>query len=150
MAFVQVILQEDLQNLGKSGDLVRVRPGYARNFLVPRALAVPATARNVTRVEHEQRAATARAAKAKADAVNVQGTLGALTVRLQRKVGDEDRLFGSVTTKDIAEALAAAGHVVDKKKIALGDPIRTIGTHEVTVKLAADVVATIKVEVIKQ
>jgi large subunit ribosomal protein L9 len=147
MATIQVILQQDLKNLGKSGELVRVRPGYARNYLIPRSLAMPATVHNVKQVEHQQRISAAAAAKARGEAATLAEKINQVTVTLTRKVGEEDRLFGSVTTKDIATALKEKGFDVDRKRIELGEPIRTAGTHSVTVKLLGDVTATFKVEV---
>jgi len=147
MATIQVILHQDLKNLGKSGELVRVRPGYARNYLIPRSLAMPATAHNVKQVEHQQRISAAAATKAKGEASSLAEKISAVTVTITRKVGEEDRLFGSVTTKDIATALKEKGFEVDRKKIELVDPIRTAGTFPVTVKLLGDVTATFKVEV---
>jgi large subunit ribosomal protein L9 len=145
---VQVILQQDLKHLGKSGDLVRVRPGYARNYLIPRSLAMPATVHNVKQLEHEQRLSAARAAKARAEATGVADKVSGVTITLERKVGEENRLFGSVTTKDIAAALKDKGIVLDRKRIELASPIRSAGTYEVTAKLLGDVVATFKVEVV--
>jgi large subunit ribosomal protein L9 len=147
MATIQVILQQDLKNLGKSGELVKVRPGYARNYLIPRSLAMPATVTNVKQVEHQQRISAAAAAKARGEASSLAEKITAVTVTITRKVGEEDRLFGSVTTKDIATALKEKGFDVDRKKIELAEPIRTAGTHSVTVKLLGDVAATFKVEV---
>jgi large subunit ribosomal protein L9 len=146
---IQVILQQDLKNLGKSGELVRVRPGYARNYLIPRSLAVPATLRNVAHVEHEQKASAARAAKAQAEARAHADKISGLAVKIARKVGDEDRLFGSVTAKDIEAALKEQhGLDIDRKKLVLGDPIRAAGTYEVSAKLLGDVTTTFKVEVV--
>jgi large subunit ribosomal protein L9 len=150
MATIQVILQQDLKNLGKSGELVRVRPGYARNYLIPRSLAMPATVTNVKQIEHHQRITAAAAAKSRAEASSLADKIGAVTVTLTRKVGEEDRLFGSVTTKDIATALKEKGFDVDRKKIDLVEPIRTAGTFPVTVKLLGDVIATFKVEVARK
>ena len=147
MATIQVILQQDLKNLGKSGELVRVRPGYARNYLIPRSLAMPATVTNVKQIEHQQRISAAAAAKARGEAATLAEKIGQVTVTLTRKVGEEDRLFGSVTTKDIATALKDKGFDVDRKKIDLAEPIRTAGTFTVTVKLLGDVTASFKVEV---
>ncbi len=141
---VQVILQQDLKNLGKSGDLVRVRPGYARNYLLPRSLAVPATLENVKHVEHAQRISTARAAKARAEAGAQAERLSAVVVKLERKVGEEDRLFGSVTAKDVATALKEMGVEIDRKRLVLPDVIRTAGTFDVTAKLLGDLTATFK------
>ena len=150
MATIQVILQQDLKNLGKSGELVRVRPGYARNYLIPRSLAMPATVHNVKQIEHQQRISAAAAAKARGEAASLAEKIGQVTVTLTRKVGEEDRLFGSVTTKDIATALKEKGFDVDRKKIELNDPIRTAGTFPVSVKLLGDVTATFKVEVARK
>jgi large subunit ribosomal protein L9 len=145
---IQVILQQDLKNLGKSGELVRVRPGYARNYLIPRSLAMPATVHNVKQLEHEQRLSAAKAAKARAEASAAGDKISGVTVTIERKVGEEDRLFGSVTTKDIVAALKAKGIEMDRKRIELANPIRTAGTFDVTAKLLGDITATFKVEVV--
>lgn len=148
-AYIQVVLREPVSNLGKSGELVRVRPGFARNFLVPRQLAVYATEKNVSRLEHEKREALARAAKVKAEAEQSSSKINGITVTLKRAVGADERMYGSVTAKDIAAALADAGHTVDRRKLELKDAIRTLGTHDVSVRLAPEVTATFKVQVIK-
>ena len=145
---IQVILQQDLKNLGKSGELVRVRPGYARNYLIPRSLAMPATVHNVKQLEHEQRLSAVKAAKARADATGVADKVSGVTVTLERKVGEENRLFGSGTTKDSAAAQKDKGILLDRKRIELRSPIRSAGTFDVTAKLLGDVVATFKVEVV--
>lgn len=147
-ANIQVILQQDVDKLGKSGELVRVRPGFARNFLLPRQLAVPATTAAVRRIEHEKAVALARAEKAKKEARDVAAKLSALTVTLAQKVGDDGRLFGSVTAKDIEHAVKAQGLDIDRKKLQLAEPIKSIGTYEIPVKLVSDVTATLKVEVV--
>ena len=147
MATIQVILQQDLKNLGTSGELVRVRPGYARNYLIPRSLAVPATVHNVKQVEHQQRITAAAAAKSRAEATALAERINLVTLTITRKIGEEDRLFGSVTTKDLATALKEKGFEIDRKRIELAEPIRTAGTFSVTAKLAGDVTATFKVEV---
>jgi large subunit ribosomal protein L9 len=144
---IQVILNQDLKNLGKSGELVRVRPGYARNYLIPRSFAMPATVTNVKQIEHQQRISAAAAAKSRAEATALADKISAVTVTISRKIGEGDRLFGSVTTKDIAAGLQEKGFEVDRKKIELNDAIRTAGIHTVTVKLLGDVTATFKVEV---
>src|SRR6516164_3441234 len=115
---INVVLTEDLSNLGKTGELVRVRPGYARNYLIPRGLAIGATAENVARIEHEKKVAGARAAKAKGEAEQLAQKLNAVKITLERPVGEGDRLYGSVTSRDIEEALAAQGYVVDRRRIA--------------------------------
>jgi large subunit ribosomal protein L9 len=147
---IQVILQQDLKNVGKSGELVKVKPGYARNYLIPRRLAVPATVSNIARVEHEQRVTAARVAKLRAEAGTIAQKLGAVTVTIARKVGEEGKIFGSVTAKDIAEALSAKGVAVDKKKMVIPEPIRATGTFDIGVKLAGEIEATVKVEVVAE
>jgi large subunit ribosomal protein L9 len=104
---IHVVLTEDLQNVGKSGELVKVRPGFARNYLIPRGLAVGATAENVARIEHEKRVAEARATKSRAEAEQLAAKLGAVKLVITRPAGEGDKLYGSVTTRDIEEALAA-------------------------------------------
>lgn len=148
-AYIQVVLREPVRNLGKSGELVRVRPGYARNFLVPRQLAVYATEKNISHLEHEKREAIARAAKLKAEADKISSKLNGVVVTIKRAVGTDDRMYGSVTAKDIAAALAEAGHQVDRRKLDLKASIHTLGTHEVSVRLAPEVTASFKVEVVK-
>lgn len=144
---IHVILQQDVHNLGKTGEVVRVRPGYARNYLLPKQLAAAATTNNVNRLAHEKRQAEARNAKAKAAMQELATKIGATPVSLARKVGEENRLFGAVTTKEIEAALAEKGVEVDRRKIQLAEPIKTTGTYELPVKLGYEVTATIKVEV---
>jgi large subunit ribosomal protein L9 len=148
-ANIQVVLKDDVEKLGKSGEIVKVKPGYARNYLLPRGLAAPATRGNVAQVEHEQKVATARAAKLRGDAEAVAKRLDGVTVEIKVQAGDGDRLFGSVGTKDIADALKSKGHEVDRKKIQLAEPIKFAGEHSVVVKFGYDVGATIKVNVVK-
>jgi large subunit ribosomal protein L9 len=149
-ATIQVILQSDVDNVGKSGDLVKVRPGFARNFLLPRSLAVPATTAQINRINHEKAVALAKAEKAKKEARELAAKLDGVTVKIARPVGEDNRLFGAVTLKDIHAAVVAQGFDVDRKKMHLADPIKALGTIEVPVKLMADVTATIKVEVVKK
>lgn len=148
-ANIQVVLKDDVEKLGKSGEIVRVKPGYARNYLLPRGLAAPATRGNVAQVEHEKKVATARAAKLRGDAESVAKRLEGVSITIEMQAGEGDRLFGSVGTKDIAEALKAKGHEVDRKKIQLGEPIKFAGEHAVVIKLGYDVAANIKVIVAK-
>jgi large subunit ribosomal protein L9 len=147
-ANIQVIMQEDVDKVGKSGELVRVRPGFARNYLLPRQLAVPATSSAVRRIEHERAVALSRAEKDKKEAQGEGARLSALVIKIERKAGEDGRLFGSVTGKDVEVALRALGAVVDKRKIHLSEPIKAVGSHEVSVKLGSSVVVTLKVEVI--
>jgi large subunit ribosomal protein L9 len=147
-ANIQVVLQQDVDKLGKSGELVRVRPGFARNYLLPRQLAVPATTSAVKRIEHDRAVALARTEKAKKEAREAADKISALTVTITQKAGEDGRLFGSVTAKDIAAAFAAKGVVIDRRKIALRESIKSVGTFEFKVALVSDVVATLKVEVV--
>jgi large subunit ribosomal protein L9 len=147
-ANIQVVLREDVNKLGKSGDLVRVRPGFARNYLLPRQLAVAATHSAVRRIEHEKTVAQSKAEKAKKEAQGVGAQIEALTLTLALKAGDDGRLFGSVTTKDIENAAKARGIALDRKKMHLPEPIKNLGSYSIPVKLVSDVVATLKVEVV--
>ena len=147
---MQVILKEDLENLGKSGDVVNVKPGYGRNYLLLRGLAVKATADDVARVAHEKRVIAAHAAKQAKEAQAEADRLSQVTVSIARAVGDEDKLFGSVTSRDIAEALAEQKVTIDAKKIHLDEPIKALGMTEVAVKLGRGVSAKIKVWVVKK
>ena len=147
MEKIQVILKEDVPNLGRSGELVSVKPGYGRNYLIPQGLAMVATRKNVAEMEHHRAAIAAQAAKTRKDAESVAARLGGVTVRLERQVGEGDKLFGSVTARDIEEALSAQGHKVDRKKIALADAIKTLGEHPVQIKVARDITAQITVVV---
>jgi large subunit ribosomal protein L9 len=148
-AHIQVILKDDVENLGRSGELVRVRPGYARNYLIPRGLAAPATRANIAQVEHEKQVAQARAAKQRADAEAIAKRLADITVEIPVQAGEGDKLFGSVGAKDIAEALARKGQAVDRKKIVLPENIKTLGEHTVTIKLGYGLTATIRVNVVR-
>ncbi len=144
--YIHVVLTEDLPNFGKSGELVRVRPGYARNFLVPRGLAVGATKENVARIEHEKKAAEIRTAKAKKTAEDLSLKLSSVKITIHKPVGEGDRLYGSVTSRDIEEALAAQGFAVDRRRIEL-ETIKALGSYQVPIRLATSVTATIQVTV---
>jgi len=147
---MKLILREDVENLGKGGDLVDVKPGYGRNFLLPRGLAVAANPKNLREIEHQKGVATAKAAKLKASAEAIAKRLSDTPVTLKRKVGEQDKLFGSVTALDVAEALAARGLQIDRRSIDLADPIKTVGDFEVGVKLHHDVVGKAKVKVVAE
>jgi large subunit ribosomal protein L9 len=144
---LQVILTEDLPNVGTSGELVKVKPGYARNFLLPRGLAALATADNVARIEHEKRVALARATKLRAAAQELAGKLGNVKVTLKAQVGEENKLYGSLTSRDVEAALAAQGFEVDRRKIAM-DPLKELGSYKVAIKIASGVDAVIDVDVV--
>ena len=145
---MKLILREDVYNLGKSGELVAVKNGYARNYLLPRNLAMLANATNVRQLEHEKQVIELRQQKMKGGAVEQAKKLEAVTVKIARKVGEQDKLFGSVTALDIAEALAAAGHKIDRRLIHMPEPIRAVGMFEIELRLHREVVAKIKVEVV--
>lgn len=147
---IKVVLSEDVENLGSSGDVVRVRPGYARNFLIPRRLAVPATASNLARVDELKRAAAARTQKELAGAEDAAKQIGNVSVKIARAVGDENKMYGSVTTRDIEEAFGKAGVEIDRKRLVLPEPIKQLGLHEVTLKLHPKVSVQLKVEVVKE
>ena len=147
---MQILLRDDLDNLGKSGEVVNVKPGYARNYLLPRGLAIKATAHDVTRMEHEKRVIAARTAKLAKETQAAADKLSQVSVSIARAVGEEDKLYGSVTSRDIAEAMQEQGVTVDAKKIHLEEPIKALGMTEVQVKLGRGVSATVKVWVVKK
>ena len=145
---MKLILREDVYNLGRSGELVNVRDGYGRNYLLPRKLAVLANEQNVRQLEHEKAVIEARQAKLRAGAEAQAGKLNAVQVKIARKVGEQDKLYGSVTALDIAEALAAQGQKIDRRHIHLLEPIKAIGSYDVEIRLHRDVTAKVKVEVV--
>ena len=143
---VNVVLQKDVDKLGKGGDVVKVSPGYARNYLVPKGFALPASEGNVARFEHIKRVAAERAAKARAEAKSLADKVNAIEISLSARAGSEGKLYGSITSKDIEIALKAKGFDIDKKKLKV-DNIRSAGTYEVTAHIAPEVNATFKVTV---
>jgi large subunit ribosomal protein L9 len=146
---IQVVLQDDVENLGKSGSVVKVRPGFARNFLYPRGQALPATAANLSKVDELKKAAAVKAEATKLEAKKVADQLSALSVKIVRAVGAENKMYGSVTSKDIEDAYADKGVKLDRRNIELKDPIRTLGLSEVSIRLHPEVSAILRVEVIK-
>jgi large subunit ribosomal protein L9 len=147
---MEVILREDVQSLGKAGALVRVKPGYARNFLLPRGLAYEATEGNKKRIAAETRARESRAAEERGKAQSAADRLAAVALTIPAKAGEGERLFGSVTAQDIADALERAGHPVDKRKIELPHPIKQLGEHTVPVRLHSEVQAAVRVTVVPE
>jgi len=147
---MEVILREDVEKLGSRGQLVKVSPGYARNFLLPKRLAVAATESNKKIVEQERQAHLRREAKEVADAADLGKLMANVSVTIAQKAGENDQLFGSVTTKDIAEALEKQGYTIDRRKIVLEEPIKTLGEYKVPVKLHKEVTAEIAVHVTKE
>jgi large subunit ribosomal protein L9 len=141
---MQVILTQDVTNLGKAGELVSVRPGYGRNYLVPRGMAVSATAANVHRLEHDKRVIARKVAKERGVAEAQAERINVVTLQFDRQVGDEDKMFGSVTSRDLTEQLKKAGVDIDHRQIGLDQPIKALGKYEVPVKLAAGVTANLK------
>ncbi len=142
---MQIILQEDVEKLGTRGQIVNVAPGYARNFLLPRKLAIAATPGNLKQLEKIRGMLAKRTATERDGAQKQAELLAAANVTFTRKAGENDQLFGSVTSADIAEALAAQGFQIDKRKIQLDEPIKLVGEYQVTARLVHDVTATIKV-----
>ncbi len=145
-----VILRENVQNLGHIGDVVKVSDGYARNFLLPRKLVVAAEESNLKVIEHHKRLLEKKRLMEKAAATELAAKLNDQQVTISRKVGEHDKLFGSVSANDIIAALAKAGFQVDKKAVHLSQLIKTLGVHQVEVKLQPEVVATVKVWVVKE
>jgi len=147
---MQVILKATVGKLGTAGDLVTVKPGYARNYLLPKNLAALASSTSVKEFEHQKRIASLQAEKAKSSADGIAGQLAGLTLTFARKVGDQDKLFGSVTSHDIERALAEQGHEIDRRTIEVSEAIKQLGEHEVHVRLHKDVVAPLKLEVVAE
>lgn len=145
-----VILRENVENLGRIGDVVKVTDGYARNFLLPRNLVVEADQRNVAAIEHQKRLLEKRRLAQKASAQELAKKLEAFSCVLSRKVGESDKLFGSVSASDICEVLKKAGYAVDKRTVQLDSPIKSLGAHSVTIRLEPEVSATLKVSVVKE
>jgi large subunit ribosomal protein L9 len=147
---MQIILQEDVEKLGNRGELVEVAEGYARNFLLPRKLGLEATAGNLKRLER-MRAHFAKKEATEKSAAQKQGEqLAAVALEFTRKAGENDQLFGSVTSLDVAEALTAKGFEIDRKRIVLAEPIKVMGDYEVPVKLHREVIVNVKVAVKKE
>ncbi|WP_447973686.1 50S ribosomal protein L9 [Nitrospira sp. Kam-Ns4a] len=147
---MKVILQENVEGVGHVGDLLDVSDGFARNYLLPRKKALEANPRNVRAFEHAKRLMAEKARKEKIEFETLAKKLSAVTIMITAQVGKDDKLFGSVTTKDIAEALAEQGFEVDRKKIQLAQPIKELGTVAVPIKLHRDVLASVSVQVVKK
>ncbi len=147
---MQVILRENVENLGRVGDIVKVSDGYARNFLLPRKLVFIADEGNIAAIEHHKKLLEKRAQEMRTGAQAQAQALSQVTISLARKVGEHEKLFGSVSASDISEALAKLGHQVERRWVQVVDPIKTLGTHSVTIRLLPEVTATIKVVVTKE
>lgn len=147
MALVEVILSEDVHNLGDAGDVVKVKPGFARNFLIPQGKALPATAARVHEVEHKRRVIADKRSKELKDLESVKIRLEAIALEIAAQVGEEGKLFGSVTSQNLADLLREKGVEVERRKIVLVEAIKTVGEHTITIRLRNDVVASLKVTV---
>jgi len=147
---MEVILRQHVDNLGRRGEIVKVADGYARNYLLPRKLALLATAGNKQHVERERKIFEAREAEERAQAQSLATRLGSLTIAISRRVGDTEQLYGSVTAVDIADFLKTKGFEVDRRKLILPEPIKAIGEHNVPLRLHREVVVTLKVQVVKE
>jgi large subunit ribosomal protein L9 len=147
---MEVILREDIDKLGNRGQVVKVAAGYARNFLLPRRLAVAATEANKKIVDQERHAHLRKEAKLASEAADLGKLLSAIEVTLKAKAGENDQLFGSVTSKDIAEALEAQSFTIERRKIQLDEPIKQLGDHKVPVRLHKDVTVDLTVHVVRE
>jgi large subunit ribosomal protein L9 len=147
---MKVILREDVEKLGKAGEVVKVADGFGRNYLIPRQLAVLANVRNMKTLDHDRKAIETRAKKARKTAEATAATLSAVALTLSAKAGEEGKLFGAVTTRDIAEALGKKGITVDRKAIQLAEPIKQVGDYKVKIRVAADVLPEISVSVVPE
>ncbi len=147
---MEIILREDIERLGSRGQVVKVADGYARNYLLPKRLAVPATEANKKIVEQERQAHLRREAKLKGEAEDLAKLMTGVAVTIAQKAGENDQLFGSVTAKDIAEALEGQNYTIDRRKIHLDQPIKQLGEFKVPVHLHRDVTAEITVNVVKE
>ena len=147
---IEIILREDIKTLGRAGEMVRVKPGYARNYLLPQGLAYEATEGNKKRIAAETKARATRDKAEKVEAQQAADRLSAVALNLSGKAGEEGKLFGSITSQDIADALARAGHPVDRRRIELEHPIKTVGEHAVTVRLHPEVHAQLRVSVVAE
>jgi large subunit ribosomal protein L9 len=147
---MKVILQETLEGVGNLGDLLDVSPGFARNYLLPRKKAVEASSRNIKEVEHAKRVTAEKAKKERLEIEAFAKKVATVSLTIPAQVGKDDKMFGSVTAKDIAEGLAEQGYTVDRRKIQLAQPIKELGTFAIAVKLPRDVSASISVHVVKK
>ncbi|MFL5460741.1 MAG: 50S ribosomal protein L9 [Gemmatimonadales bacterium] len=147
---IEVILREDIKTLGRAGEMVRVKPGYARNYLLPQGLAYEATEGNRKRIAAETRVRAAKDQAERTEAERLAGTLSGLALTLKGKAGEEGKLFGSITSQDIADALAGEGYSFDRRRIELEHPIKTTGTHAVSLRLHPEVHAELRVSVVAE
>ncbi len=147
---IEVILRDDVKALGRAGELVRVKPGYARNYLLPHGLAYEATEGNKKRIAAEGRARVTRQQAERSESERFAATLAGVTITLTGKAGEEGKLFGSITAQDLADALARQGHEVDRRRIELDHPIKTLGQHTVAIRLPHEIHAEVRVSVVAE
>lgn len=147
---MKVILKEDVPNLGKAGQIIKVKDGYARNFLLPKGLALLADEKNMKLLEYQKKKIEEEAKKKRQDAESVSQRLSETQLIIKAKAGEDQKLFGSVTSKDIAEALEKEGFSIDKKQVNIVEPIKRVGEYEVEVKLHANIVAKVKVNIVAE
>jgi large subunit ribosomal protein L9 len=147
---MEVILRTHVENVGKRGEIVKVADGYARNYLLPRKLALPATAGNKKHVERERKIVEAREAQEKGQAEAIAARLSSIEISFERRVGDTEQLYGSVTAVDIADYLKAQGFEIDRRKLILPEPIKALGEHTVPLKLHREVTVPLKMRVVKE
>jgi len=147
---MEVILREHVENLGRRGDVVKVAEGYARNYLLPRKLALPVTEHNKRQIERERKVAEVRDTEEKAAAEALATRLTQLEIEIPRRVGENETLYGSVTSADISQALKDKGFEIDKRKVALNEPLKALGESTIPVKIHRDVTAQVKVKVVPQ
>ena len=144
---MQVILREELSNLGTTGDIVKVKPGYARNYLLPRGLAVEASVRNLRELEHQKRVVADKRWREQKSAAAIAEKISSVTLAFQVRAGDDGKLFGSVTNQDIHRQLEERGFSIERRRILLEEPIKSLGSHDIVIHLGPDTKATVKVDV---
>ena len=147
---MKVVLREDVEKLGRRGEVVRVAAGYGRNYLLPKKLAYEATPGNLKVIGHEKRAKDLRDSKVRKDFEAMANIIAGLSLSIAKRVGENDALFGSVTTQEIADLLAKKGIEVDKRKLVLDEPIKRLGPHKAFIKLHKDVTAEVTIEIVKE
>ena len=147
---MEVILKEDVSNLGAMGQVVKVKPGYARNFLLPRGMAVEASRRNIAALEHQKLLVDVKRQRERKAATSIADKLEGLVLEVKARAGEEDRLYGSVTNLDLEKLIQARGFQIDRRRIDLADPIKRLGTYRITVGIAHDVKATITLKVVAE
>ena len=147
---MKVILREDVTHLGAAGTIVNVAPGYARNFLIPRNYAIPATSNNLKAFEHERRVVEGKRVKRRKEAETLKTKIERISCSISKKVGEQDKLFGSVTAQDIEKAFNAEGFTIDKRDILLQEPIKALGVYTVPIRIFEDITANTKVWVVRE